>query len=119
MGMRKPSQYQVPEFGSFEKFVIEWLSRRDIKQLDAIFQPQYQFVTDDNGKIIVDFVGNFESINADIAVVEKRLGKAIALPHVNVTDKTSGYVSAYKNQEMIDLVAKIYQEDIRMFEYEF
>ena len=117
--MRNPSQYQIPEFESFERFVIEWLLCRDITQLDRIFQPQYQFVTDDNGKSVVDFVGNFESINADIAIVEKRLGRAIALPRVNVTSKTPGYVSAYKSQELIDLVAQIYQKDIHMFNYEF
>lgn len=119
MGVRNPSQYQIPEFGSFERFVIEWLSRREIAQLDYIFQPQHQFVTDDHGVSIVDFVGSFENINSDIAVIERRLGRAIALPRANVTSKSPEYISAYKSQEMIDLVAQIYQEDIRMFKYEF
>ena len=119
MGIRNPSQYQIPEFESFERFVIEWLSSRDITQLDYIFQPQHQFVTDQHGVGIVDFVGNFENINSDIAFVEKRLGREIALPRVNVTNRSREYVSAYKSQELIDLVAQIYQEDICMFKYEF
>ena len=119
MGMRNPSQYQIPEFESFERFLIEWLSRRDITQLDYIFQPQHKFVNDEHGARIVDFVGHFENINSDIAVVEKRLGITIALPRANVTGNFPEYVSAYKSQEMIDLVAQIYQEDICTLKYEF
>jgi hypothetical protein len=99
--------------------VIEWLSLRDIIQLDYIFQPQCRFVTDEHGVSIVDFVGKFEKIDTDIAVVEGRLVKAIALPRANVTSGSSEYASEYKSQEVIDLVAEIYQDDIRMFKYEF
>jgi hypothetical protein len=119
MGMRNPSQYQIPEFESFGRFLIEWLSCRDVTQLDYIFQPQHQFITDDHGAVIVDFVGRFESLDSDIADIERRLGRAIALPSANVTSKSAEYASAYESHELIDLVAQIYQEDIRMFKYEF
>jgi hypothetical protein len=119
MGVRNQSQYQVPEFESFERFVIEWLSRRDVAQLDFIFRPQHCFLTDSQGNRIVDFVGKFEDISVDIANVESRLGKKIVLPHANATSASGEYASSYKSQEMIDLVAQVYQEDIRMFNYDF
>ena len=119
MGVRNPSQYQIPEFESFERFVIEWLSCRDTSQLDYIFQPQHHFVTDRHGVVMVDFLGRFENLDSDIAVVNERLGREIVLPRINVTCRSPGYVSEYKSQELIDLVGEIYQEDIHMFKYEF
>lgn len=119
MGVRNPSQYQIPEFETFERFVYEWLSVRDITQLDYVFQPQHSFVADQDGEKIVEFIGKVENINSDIAVIEEKLDRKIVLPHANRTSDSPGYVSDYKRQDLIDLVARIYEKDIAMFDYKF
>ena len=119
MGMRSPARYRIAEFETFERFLCEWLAPRDLPQLDYVFQPQYPFVTDDEGERIVDFIGKVEEIGDHLKIVEKRLGRALELPHVNRTGDSAGYVTAYRNSRMIDLVADVYAKDISMFNYEF
>lgn len=119
MGVQNATQYQIPEFESFERFVYEWLSNRNVSQLDYIFQPQYLFTTDHDGENIVQFIGKVENIGTDIALIEKELNRKLVVPHANRISDFLGYKSDYKNQDLIDLVARIYEKDIAMFNYKF
>ena len=119
MGVYKPEQYQIPEFETFERFVKEWLALRDINELDYIFQPQVRFLTDSNGEIIVDYVEKLENLANGIAEVEKNLNKKINVGRANSTSSADDYRSYYANQDLIDLIYKIYESDIQTFGYEF
>jgi hypothetical protein len=119
MGVRDPSQYDIPEFETFERFLLEWLAPREVEQLDFIFQPQRGFITDASGESIVDYVGKVEGIAEQMQYVEDRLGIKIALPRVNRTGVGGGYTEAYKNERMVKLVADKYRDDIVAFDYEF
>ena len=46
-----PEQYRVPEFETFDRFVIQWLARRDLCRLDLAFQPQSLFVCNARGEL--------------------------------------------------------------------
>ncbi|MEM1369930.1 MAG: hypothetical protein AAGG02_18375 [Cyanobacteria bacterium P01_H01_bin.15] len=46
-------EYEERSFGSFETFVREWLPGRDVNKLDFVFQPQSNFVCDDEGGVLV------------------------------------------------------------------
>ena len=45
------------------RFVRDWLQERDLHSLDYVFQPQYRFVEDRRGNIIVDYVGRIERMD--------------------------------------------------------
>ena len=119
MGMHNPEQYLIPEFRTFESFLVDWLATRENFNLDLVFQPQYQFIMDSAGNEIVDFVGRFETLSADISRVESKLGFPIDLAHHNRTGGAESYREAYKNADMIRIVKDIYRTDISSFGYEF
>lgn len=120
MGVQNPGQYQIPVFDSFERFVNEWLPAQDLLKTDFIFQPQSHFACDANGEIMVDFVGKVESLNKDMQVVSKRLGRNISVGKSNST-RLAGmdYRSAFTSNEMIDAISMLYRDDVDKFDYHF
>lgn len=120
MGVRKPEQYQVPEFSSFERFVCDWLPSRDLSKCDFIFQPQHLFVCDENMKVMVDHLGYVERLAETICFVETRLGRTIDVKMANSTaSRDANYRDAYVSNEMIEMVRSVYKDDIDLFGYEF
>ena len=53
------------------------------------------------------------------AEVEKKLNKKINVGRANSTSSAEDYRSYYANQDLIDLIYKIYESDIQTFGYEF
>jgi hypothetical protein len=78
---------------------------------------QYPYVTDAQGKLIVDFVGHYESLAEDFAKVCARLKIKAELPHANVSEHRD--YRSYYTPETRDVVAKEFQKDIEMFGYTF
>jgi hypothetical protein len=91
------------------------------------WQPQYLFLTDENGAQIVDYVGRFERYEQSVHEIVSRINAAHTekadklnlgeIPHIN-----AGHREAYWNyydDESRDLVAELYQEDIRRYGYHF
>lgn len=81
------------------------------------FQPQVEWLKDDEGKISIDFIGKFESINEDFDQIKKAIGIEAELPHLNPT-KRAGYQSYY-DDETREIVAHWFREDIKVFGYRF
>ncbi len=102
--------------------------------------PQYDFLYSPEGKLLVDFVGKFENLQADFDQVASHLQiEDSALPHVNKTKKNSGYGPKWKLRRFLmsfkqkdhksyvdyyddalrDKVAKLYEKDIETFKYQF
>lgn len=120
MGVRKPEQYQIPEFSSFERFVCDWLPSKDLSKCDFIFQPQYSFVCDQNMKVMVDHLGYVERLAETISFVEACLGRTLEVKMANSTaSRDTNYRDAYVNNEMIETVRSVYKDDIDLFGYEF
>lgn len=79
---------------------------------------QYQFLSDDNGKIIMDFVGRFENINNDFRELCGKLGiPAVNLPHKNRINHK--HYSEYYTEETKQFVAALFKNDIEIFGYKF
>ena len=119
MGIRNSKQYQIPEFESFESFVLEWLVHKNVDELDFVFQTQSRFLVDFNGQLLPDYIGKLENIDTDIKNIETKLNRTLRIPHVNKTSVSSCYREAYKTQTMIDIVSEKYSKDIELFNYEF
>ena len=81
------------------------------------FQPQVEWLKDDQGRIAIDFIGKFESINDDFDQIKNIIGIEAELPHLNAS-KRAGYQSYY-DDETRQIVAQWFHEDIEVFGYNF
>lgn len=79
---------------------------------------QWRFLLDDDGELLVDFVGRFERLSDDFAVVRDQLGIEADLPHAMRSAKRKP-TSAYYTPRTVDMVAELYARDIEMFDYRF
>jgi hypothetical protein len=78
---------------------------------------QTRFLTDGQGKLIVDYVGRFETLQADFARISSLLNVAPSLAHIHKTNHRD--YRSYYNSRTIDLVAQISRDDIELFGYDF
>ena len=71
-----------------------------------------------NGEIKMDFIGRFESMEKDFQHVCDKLEVKGNLQHKNARRKPVPY-QEYYTDELIEIVADLYEEDIVEFGYEF
>jgi hypothetical protein len=105
-----PFHKQYAAFRDFEHY-LDWRVNEEGPEL------QSEFVLDDAGELIVDFVGHFESLAADFADVCGRIGIEPELPHINSSehrDYRQHYTPATRA-----LVGEAYRGDIEYFGYDF
>lgn len=139
---RLVSEYRYRNFlshKSFKDFVMKKLPKpgRDDKYRHVM--PQSEMLFDDDGRMLVDFVGKFETLQQDFDKVCEQLGFADSrLPHINSSDKKSRelrrkarnilhrnkesglrtYTDFY-DEETREYVSTLYQADITNFNYNF
>jgi len=79
--------------------------------------PQAEWLADETGKIVVDFVGRFENFNGDLKKVFSILRIKDKVGYDNKSKHR--YYKKYYNRKTIKLVAEIYRKDIELFGYQF
>ena len=72
---------------------------------------------DSEGRILVDFIGRFERLQADFQTVCARIGRTVSLPHVKNTEHAH-YRECY-TPETREIIAEWFKEHIELFGYEF
>ena len=110
--LKDPTHHQhelTKSFGSFDKYV-EWRVNKDLRL-------QKDFVVDERGELIVDFVGRYESLERDFNELCGRLGVSCRLPHLNKTPRKN-YTDYYTPQTEA-VIAEAFKEDIEFFGYDF
>lgn len=115
-GVWRPQQYRIAEFASFESFVKNWLTKRDITTLDGIFQPQHVFICNSRGKVLVDHVGHVENLGPTYDFIRRHLGSMPTIERSNRSGELVDYKEFY-TPELRQLVARIYKDDIELFGY--
>jgi hypothetical protein len=83
-----------------------------------MFMPQSRWICDDDGRVLVDFVGRFERLEADFAEVCRRLGRTAELPHLKKSSEGSGSRALY-DRESAAIVEEVFAEDLERFGYRF
>ena len=106
----------IAKYTDFEDFVLNGLNNKTIFQVTHLL-PQSYFICDKKGVVLVSFVGRFENLINDVNYLSEKLGKEIILEHLN-QNKKSSYKEVYSN-EMIEVVNRVYKDDLRIFNYEF
>lgn len=82
-----------------------------------MFMPQTDWIVDEAGEVLVDFVGRFERLEEDFGEVCRRLGRTAELPHL----KASGgrdYRAMY-DDEAAAVVAERFAPDLERWGYTF
>jgi hypothetical protein len=111
--------YVLENSSSFEEFLHQCVDTiDDIDGKKSFMFNQLDYVADDAGNIIVDFIGRFEQLEHDIQHVFNMLGfSGIALQHHNATART--HYRDYYNNACRRLVERRYAKDIDFFAYTF
>ncbi|RLD30825.1 MAG: hypothetical protein DRI70_00010 [Bacteroidetes bacterium] len=72
---------------SISSFIKNELSKK-VREDHFFFRPQYDYLYNDGGKLMVDFVGKLEHISEDIEYVLEKSGlEDRKLPHINKSEK--------------------------------
>ncbi len=79
-----------------------------------LFRPQMEMLCDEVGKIMIDFVGRYESFQSDFDSVCHQLNLATKeLEHVNAIVR--GEWKQYYDEELRALVVQKYHQDFKIF----
>jgi hypothetical protein len=78
---------------------------------------QIDYLSDEDGKLAVDFVGRFENFEEDARHALDRIGISAEVPRLNRSAR--GDYRDYYTSLTRDLVAKRFARDIELFGYEF
>lgn len=81
------------------------------------FELQSDWVTDKNGRIIVNFLGKVETMSNDFSYLKQKLALKGSLPHKNASSHR--HYSFYYDKSTAYLVKKFYEKDFVLFSYDF
>jgi hypothetical protein len=84
------------------------------------WEEQHKFVTDENGKLIVDFIGRYEDLHQGYAYICQRLPRLQKNPSLPWRlYSRRGCYWPYYDDETREMVAEMYKEDRKLFRYSF
>ncbi len=111
---------------TFTDRLVQKCRREHCDHTRMMYWPCVDWITDEKGKIMVDFIGRYENLEEDyekvLKIIEDKAGKPIervkSLMKVNVSNGGFGY-RHYYNDESIELVRENFKKDIEEFGYEY
>jgi hypothetical protein len=111
--------YVYENADTFEDFLRRCTAEiDDVDGRKSFCRNQVDYLTDGQGRPLVEFVGRYESLDADAGRLFERLGlQGVRLPRVN-TSRHRHY-SAYYTDALAELVRDRYARDVEAFGYEF
>ncbi len=115
---------QASTTNNFSKYVREhaptfedFLTKTTTGIAERTTYNQLDYVTNQNGEIIVDHIGRFEALDAEFAFLKEKLALSYELSHANKS-RHDGY-RKYYSEKTREIVAQRFARDIRHFGYEF
>lgn len=112
-GLKDKSHYQHELFKSFANFE-EYLDWRIAEDLHL----QKEFVVDESGKLLVDYIGRLENLHEDFKHICKEINiPQVNLPHLNKSNSKK-YQNFYNEKTKLKL-ADAFKEDIEYFNYSY
>lgn len=109
---------QLAPYPDFEAFVTGWVNHKNIHSWFH-FRPQHTYLClPGQREPRVDFIGFFENLPSDYELLRQRLGTGRPLKAENVTRQRRDYRELY-TEEMKEIVARIYRDDIELLGYTF
>ena len=123
--VRNPWDRLVSEYRYLKEKVpfaafVERVLAQDYPDTSRHIRPQLDFLTDEYGKIIVDFIGRFESIAVDFGEVARRLELGrVKLPHRNSSGLFHRSYRCYYDERLRERVGQFYAADVERLNYSF
>jgi len=112
-GLKDKNHFQHELFKSFANFeaYLDWRIREDLHL-------QKDFLVDESGNLLVDFVGKLENLKEDFEYVCNKIKiQSIDLPHLNKSN--SEKYQRFYNERTKQLLAEAFKEDIEFFNYSY
>jgi len=104
-----PAHQRVKAFKNFEDFVLGYTGEAAPRGV------QKRYIADEDGAVLVDFVGRFENLASDLEKIGTRIGTDLTIEHHNRTDHAP-WQDCY-TREMFERVRGRAQVDIESFGY--
>ena len=104
----------------FNEWIIRTFREKSPEYVDEkiMFMTQTEWVSNQDGEIIVDLIGRFESLQPDWEKICRRLNKPVVpLPHVKKSSR-GDYRTLY-NDKSIEIIDSYFRCDIENFGYTF
>lgn len=97
---------------------VHWIrNASDTCRYPREHENQLDWFTDENGEVIVDYIGKFETLAEDWSKIRRRIGCESKLPHANA--KPHKYYSSYYTPELVEVIRRKFRTDIEYFDYSF
>ena len=113
-------RYVLDNSSSFDEFIRNCTGEIEIKK--GVFYSftfnQLDYVSDQHGNLLVDFIGRFENFQSDLLEVSNRVGLELdSIPHRNRSPHK--HYSSFYTPETEMIVRDTFKRDIEYFGYEF
>lgn len=113
---------QVSDRLSFEEFCMEHLYASDTCKHPTLHKNQYDWLCDENGKMLMDYVYQIEELNNAIDEIAERTDGRLVLTYKRENVNPSSLAFAYRDlytEETKKIIAKRFEKDIEYFNYTF
>lgn len=112
-------EYVFNHSTNFEEFLLNCTDViDDVDGRKSFAYNQLDYLTDEQGNLLVDFIGRHENYTQDAHILFQHLGLGqIQLPHV--WPSKHHHYSQYYTEKTANLVAKRFAKDIAFFGYQF
>ncbi|MEQ9484597.1 sulfotransferase family 2 domain-containing protein [Coleofasciculus sp. F4-SAH-05] len=115
----------LPDEVSFRDYILQFNSPRykrakSLHSLPFYYYGLAEYILDKNDKIIVDFVGKYESRETDIKTISQRLD-CPSLGHLCLqkAKPLEMHYSQFYDEETKNIVGRVFAQDIELFGYRF
>lgn len=104
---------------AFGEWVRLTYGEQDRRYFDSpkMFMPQTDWLVDEEGKIMVEFIGRFERLEQDFRTICHRIGRDAQLPHLKKSER-GDYRTLYTDATT-EIVGKWFARDLANFNYSF
>lgn len=110
---RKFSRYE-----NFDSFVKGWVNRRNVDRA-LHFRPQSKFICLGRGHHALNYIGYFENLEADFALIARKLQLNATLIETNRNSSREKDYRQYYTEETKAIVADVYTDDFKLLGYSF
>ena len=96
-----------------DRLVDQWLLHQDMSTVNNVFKRQSDFLCDESGNLLVDYVTTYESLEKGVAYVSEKIGKEISLGRLNSTAEAAALEIS---ESLKSKIRAIYKDDCTLYE---
>jgi hypothetical protein len=110
---------QMRDLMTFDEFV-EWIKYSSSTCIHPVpHTNQLDWLVDPHGNVLVDFIGKFEDLHNDWAIIADKLGLSKELPHKNKNLSREKHYTEYYSKKAKEIIERKFTIDIEYFGYKF